>query len=347
MSHGIFMAGVNHGIAFADAVLLDDPEGKVFKQAPEIHTGNPEFLVKLNTPGGEEGVKYMTLSTPHDYFYSMNEQSPFVDGADNRVVPYKGHWQIRDSDESFQLYLAFLEGRENSLSLGKALFQYPDRPFGEWNNCADCTIIQRYAFTEDGKVSFFDGKSTKEGKYTFSTSYPANLIDITFPEGTYYGLYRLNANGDGMMMKLGTVDGMRPKDYRYPDLYSRTLKKDGSEKELAGTWKSIDSGFYLAFGVTEYILNLTEEGNFKISGKTMAGQAFESEGKFAAEKMRDQYRMSFAIGSTNFPLLPKNSCFGAVAKFKDGKLLLEHPVASKGSLNPQVVDNPIILEKSA
>ncbi len=346
VSHAVFMAGANHGIIDCDSVLLMDPEAKIFKQAPEIHTGDSEFLRKLNlSPEGEAGVKYMTISSPHDCYYSMNEESPFIDWADNRVVPCKGHWGVRDSDESLKLSLAFLESRD--ISLGRALVPHPDRPYGEWNLCEDTKTGHRYLFAPDGTATFFTGSDVRSGRFRFATSGPANLIDIEFPEGTYYGLYRVNVNGDQLALKLSSVNGPRPKDNRYANLYYRTPVKEATPKELFGCWRARDFGNLRALAPTEYSLGLNADGTFKISGKMLIAPQFAVEGKYCTEKIADspaEYKIHLLVETSTLFLVPARTYYGGRMRLAGEKeMQLTLPSSSRRTRMPQVVDNPVIL----
>ena len=345
VSHAVLIAGANHGIAACDTVLLSDPQGKYFQQAPELHTDNPPFLQQLNAPGGEEGVLFMTLSGPHDFYYSMHEESPFVSGADNRVIPYKGHWDLRDSEESFVLMAAFLEGKLETQSLGKGLFKYPDRPYGQWHYCEDCTKIQRYTFLEDGTALLNDGKVERRGIYKVSTRTNPGWIDIEFPEGTYYGLYRLNANGDGLALKLSAANGLRPNDMRYPDLYYRTPTVAISLPEILGRWKAIKVGFLRSFITPEFYMSFGPEGQFKIEGKMLIGADFVVEGKFMLGAGAQAYTAHVKIEKSNLPTIPVNNHLDCIFDFKDSKLRFVFPPGTRRAYIPQVIDNPIILEK--
>ena len=347
ISHAIFIAGANKGIPACDTVLLSDPESKIFKQAPETHTGNPEFLTKLNRYEENEGaVKYLTISSPHDHYFSMWEESPTIEWADNRIIPFKGHWGVRDSDESFEVFLAFLQGRADSLPIGKGVYPHPDRPFGEWGLCSDIAKGQKYIFEPDGKVTFTDGKTTKEGKYVFSTNRPANWIDLIFPEGTYYGMYRLNANADNFALKLGDINGSRPKSFRYYEIYYRIPKKEEIPKEVVGKWKANNFGHLKGYATTEYIATFTSEGTFKIEGKMIIAPQFAIEGKYALEKSAGIYKIHLFVESSNAFVWPRNLYMGGVMEIKDGKtMILNHPTTSKGTCRPQVIDHPVVMDR--
>lgn len=333
VSHAIFVAGANHGISSCDTVLLTDPEGKIFKQAPELHTGDCEFLNKLNKePGNEKYVKYMTLTSPHDYYYSIHEDSPFIDWADNRVLPYKGHWSIRDSPESFELMLAFLEGNEKTLKLGKEVIPRPDRVFGEWTLCENYMKDKRFIFTEDGKVKFVNDGKTKEGKYTFCTSYPANLIDLEFADGKMYGLYRLNATGDNLALKFSELNGDRPAKIRYPEIYFKAPEIPLIAQKLQGKWNAIEYGSLKAFAPSEYKISFNAS-KFKIEGNLIVAPKMVIEGKFVVEEIKKNvYKLHLFIESSNTFLLKQYEYLGGIAELNElNQLLLTIPARSFGS----------------
>jgi pimeloyl-ACP methyl ester carboxylesterase len=118
VGHFIAIAGPNHGVNFC----FGPQAGTALCQ--EIGYPNSDFLTYLNNPDEtplDDLVAYMTIydGTGVDMFYPANAifidgstgnllESPRLEGATNVQLPGKNHFELKDSEESFDLMFDFL-----------------------------------------------------------------------------------------------------------------------------------------------------------------------------------------------------------------------------------------------
>ncbi|ODT89939.1 hypothetical protein [Phenylobacterium sp. SCN 70-31] len=342
VSHAVHIAGCVSGAPACDVMLLRDPDGRIFRQAPEIHTGGSPFLRALDACGPPPGVRCLTLSSPHDAQYLLFEDGPQLAGADNRVLPGLGHWGLRESDDSFALMAAFLEDDAHRSTIGLGAPSPPDSPIGTWLACEPEFQGLELTFSDRGVVTRrAEGRET-QGVFVATPSLPSHQLDLRFGDDRILALYRLTISGDTLGLVLGEPDGPRPHRVRLPALFWRSGPRTRPDA-LVGAWRSTAPGTLGGIGMAAFTLQLAADGEWSI--QTSAGDDIRVGGVWSAGAPSDAgpLRLDLTIMRSNTPRLAEGAWWGGLAEVKDGEMRLELPAVTRGAIRPQVIDYPSVL----
>lgn len=363
VDHAILIAGANHGIPAADlALAMAQPDQ--FKQGPEINTMGAPFLKALNenNPGGNETfgpVRYMTISSSDDEFYIFNEDSPQLDGADNRVINGRGHFGLRDSEESFACMLAFIENRAETLELGKirgARKALTDLS-GRWIAIGGPKKGEEFVFDGQGSYTHRTAEGIAEGRYTLNTGAAPFEIDLEQKSGPggsgkRPGIFRINANNTFLRIDLAPLNhAERPKVITYAPCFDRHVENSPLPPALFGAWTISQLGFCAAAGWLEASLSLESNGRFTLAGKNVMNPNGEVRigGTYTVSDQpapRLPY-INFELDTTDgsIPFFVLGEVMPGIYHLADGKLSMQWGSATFAMPRPSCMDAPVVFEK--
>ncbi|MDP1737951.1 MAG: hypothetical protein Q8L23_10980 [Caulobacter sp.] len=346
-SHAVLIAGCNAGAPACDVMLLRDPEGKIFRQAREVHTGGSEFLRNLDARGIDDGVRYMTISGPHDVQFSLFEESAQLAGADNRVLPRLGHWGVRSSDESFELMRAFLENRADQLPGGQQPLNIPDDLTGIWLACDPGSRFLEFDFRHDGTFAVRTGETESSGTYNVSVSPPTHRLDLQLDGARLQGLYRLTVEGDTLALALGSPEEPRPEHMRSRSLFRRKGAMQRPEA-LVGKWRSTFPGGLRGIGIGEFSLDLRADGQWSMTAAVPDAPDLELSGVWSADPAPDgkaggAFSLDLEIDRSNARTLESGAWWGGLLAVEGDSMALELPPVTRAACRPQLIDYPAML----
>lgn len=349
-SHAVLIAGCNAGAPACDVMLLKDPEGKIFRQAVEVHTGGSEFLRNLDAKGTDDGVRYMTISGPHDVQFSLFEESAQLAGADNRVLPRLGHWGLRGSDDSFELMRAFLEDRADQIAVGRQPLNIPHDLTGTWLACDPGSRFLEFDFRHDGTFAVRTDETESSGRYSASVSPPTHRLDLQLDGARLEGLYRLTVEGDTLALALGSPDAPRPEHMRSRSLFRRKgamLRPDA----LVGKWRSTFPGGLRGIGIGAFTLDLRADGQWSMAALAPDAPDFELSGVWSADaaaggSAAPEFRLDLTIDRSNARTLECGAWWGGLLTVEGDSMALELPPVTRAACRPQLIDYPAMLVRS-
>ncbi len=344
-SHAIYIAGCNAGAPACDIMLLRDPDGETFRQAPEVHTGGSAFLTALAAKEALGiGVRVMTISGPHDTQYVMFEEGPQLPGADNRTLPGLGHWGLREADETFVLMRAFLEDRASALSIGRDMVATPTSLVGTWFGCSPELLGVCFSFGEDGSVERRIGGTISRGFYRCQISPPNHLVDLDIHGEFHQGRYRLSVEGDSLALAIGSPGEPRPENLRLSPLFRRA-SLDLHPEEVIGTWRSTRPGTQAGIGIKAFCLQLTATGTWLLKS-TEGSPGLQASGTWSASYVllaEGSFRMDLEILQSTTNALARGANWCGLLTVDGDTMQLELPAVTWGTTRPQVIDYPALL----
>lgn len=363
VDHAVLLAGANHGIPAADLTLAMAQPGQ-FKQGPEVNTLNPPFLRALNegNPGGGETfgpTRYMTISSTDDEFYVFAEDSPFLQGADNRVLRGRGHFGLRDCAESFDCILAFLEDRAGELELGKveAVPRPLADPSGRWVAIGGPRKGEDLVLDGNGGYTHVTAEGTATGTYTVSTQTSPFQIDLeqaSGPDGTgrRLGIYRINANNTLLRLDLGALgSGERPSMITFAPCFDRHVAPSPLPEGLFGVWKTRELGFCAAAGWLEASLALGSDGRFTLSGRNVISPTGDVTigGRYGvSDRVATPFpHVTFELDTTDgrIPFFVQGEVMPGIYRLAEGRLSMQWGSATFALPRPSCMDAPVVFEK--
>ncbi len=357
-NHAILIAGGNHGLPAADGAKAADPEGKIYKQGVELNTfANPKFLENLNNPEECYGdVKYMTISSPHDDFYVFYEDSPQLDGADNRVLAGLGHFGLRDSENTFKLIKAFLEDNAANLDIGKRKLKLPENPYGDFEMLAQLPNSvpkgAKYIFKENGTYEYTDPNESAKGSYIIDTDKSPYWIDLDQTEsssgktGKIKGIYKLSATGLQMRITFGVPEGERPSTIALLPVFDKVIEKTPVDI-IQGNWKPKQLGFLASAGYTNLTLKFTNDGKFHLSGDNMISEQghCDVKGSFNVTTKIEPNQINMFVEESNDQLYMAGDMLPGIFELNGNELSLRFGSFLFGLPRAPALDMPCILEK--
>lgn len=363
VDHAILLAGANHGIPAADLTLaMAQPDQ--FKQGPEVNTMGAPFLKALNenNPGGLEvfgPTRFMTISSTDDEFYMFVEESPQLKGADNRILRGRGHFGLRDCEESFACMLAFIENRADALALGKleTAIAVPDDPAGRWVAIGGPKKGEEFVFDGRGGYTHKTAEGLASGRYTTQTAAEPFGIDLEQTAGPgapcqRLGAFQINANNTFLRIDFATPGSVeRPKSLAYAPCFNRYVEATPLPEALFGEWDIAELGFCAAGGWLEATLSLERDGRFTLAGKNVMNPNGQVRigGKVsvsAASETRLPY-ITLELDETDgsIPFFLVGEVMPGVYRLEGDRLAMQWGSATFALPRPACMDAPVVFRK--
>lgn len=366
----VLIAGANHGLPAADLTLNFADQ---FKQSPEINTLGTKFLNLLNAgnPDGKEifgASRVMTISGPDDDFYAFFEESPQLNGADNRVLPGYGHFGLRDVDESFRCMCRFFEedGTGGEDVIGRnPLPPRPSVPTGRWIILAGPQKGHQIDFLPDGHFSATFDKGSFEGTYRIQPLGSMGIVKLDFKIGPVKdqlnGVFKVNMNGNLLRLSLNPAS-TPPLDQvsagsiiAFAPTFEKVMDPTPLRAELCGVWRSRpqDLGFCHAGGWRDLRLELSSTGEFVLKGaNTISPAGFcELRGSFStsdAGKARSGITFTCESVSGEVPFFIAGDVLPGLFCYRSGPaetLSIQWGSAMFGIHRPSCLDLPVVLSR--
>lgn len=344
-THAVYIAGAMNGAPACNAMVRFDPGGRLFAQAPQLHTGGAPLVQALADRGVRASVAEMTISSPHDSQFLMFEALPLLDGADNRVLPGLGHWGVRDSEASFELMWAHLTGSE--CELGRDTTAVRCDPSGYWRSPRlDGGWLR---FDAGGRVERPGDAGTFDVRRVSGIGVRANghEIDLHFGSGAQYGRFRVSISGDQLAVVMGDS---RPSHMADAVIMHRAVPTY-RPAELCGVWEASQPAQLGTLEPLRVRFAFTIDGRWHLS-QVESPDDLVAWGEWAASEVdRDpaaapRYRLDFWVHGSEGPLLRKGDWWGGLAECAGDVLQVEFPAHSSGAGRPQCLDQPVRLTRA-